>query len=795
MSITEFLHWIYGFIEHPWVILLVFAAIPVIYLILRHEFVKLKEEPAAKKKRKRLERFVLFFRTLIILCLLIAIASPFSQTEKTIEGDPYISILVDNSNSMQLLEDVSKELQERLEKKINVETKVIGSGESSNIGDGILSNLKPHGSVLLVSDCNANTGASLGDVALFASKLNASISVVKPVVKNKDAFVSIVGPSKTMEDSDTSFDVIIGKVGDISSVPLVVDIDGETVYNKVADGPVTRITKKLAKGVHKITARINVNDYFSQNNVFYKTIKVVPQPKIFLFSEKATPLLQLFRQVYEVDTAGDLPASLKDYYAIVINDLPASKLDPISDVLNEFVADGNGLVVVGGENSYENGNYKGSLFESILPVTVGEAEKKKGDTIIAIVIDISGSTGTPFGRFKSTADFSKAATIGIIRGLKPETRLAIVAFNSQAYLVSEPSMVFEKKGIENVIARLRWGGSTAASAGIMKAVQVISNFAGSKNIVFLSDGRPQNEAAALEAAKYAANLGIKIYSVGVGPTTNEQFMMDLAEITNGIYFRATEESKLNIIFGPVDEEKAKSSTMDLVVLNSNHFITQNLDPEAAVYGFNQVVPKNAARMLITTITGEPILNVWRLGLGRIASVATDDGSNWGSELLNKKNSKFWIRIVNWAIGDPERKSQAFIDAKDTRLGLPTEITVKSSVQPSAKGITFYKVDEDLYSGSVTPSDSGFQSVARAVFAVNYPLEYEMIGINPAMEIITQATGGKVFDKNDIQGMIDFAKTKATRTISTRKYHRLPFVVAAIVLFLIEIFIRRIARKE
>ncbi|OYT32661.1 hypothetical protein B6U93_01030, partial [Candidatus Woesearchaeota archaeon ex4484_78] len=463
--------------------------------------------------------------------------------------------------------------------------------------------------------------------------------------------------------------------------------------------------------------------------------------------------------------------------------------------LNEFVADGNGLVVVGGENSYENGNYKGSLFESILPVTVGEAEKKKGDTIIAIVIDISGSTGTPFGRFKSTADFSKAATIGIIRGLKPETRLAIVAFNSQAYLVSEPSMVFEKKGIENVIARLRWGGSTAASAGIMKAVQVISNFAGSKNIVFLSDGRPQNEAAALEAAKYAANLGIKIYSVGVGPTTNEQFMMDLAEITNGIYFRATEESKLNIIFGPVDEEKAKSSTMDLVVLNSNHFITQNLDPEAAVYGFNQVVPKNAARMLITTITGEPILNVWRLGLGRIASVATDDGSNWGSELLNKKNSKFWIRIVNWAIGDPERKSQAFIDAKDTRLGLPTEITVKSSVQPSAKGITFYKVDEDLYSGSVTPSDSGFQSVARAVFAVNYPLEYEMIGINPAMEIITQATGGKVFDKNDIQGMIDFAKTKATRTISTRKYHRLPFVVAAIVLFLIEIFIRRIARKE
>ncbi len=795
MNLTEILQWIYSFIEFPQVLLLILIIAPLLYILIKKDYVKFKEEPAVKKRRLKLRKFVFWSRTIIILLLLIAIASPYKQSEKTFKGDPYINILVDQSNSMNLFNDISQELKTKLEKYLNVETKIIATGDFSNIGDGILNNLEPHSSILLLSDSNANLGADIGDVALFASKLNASISVVQPEIKNNDASVAIYGADKVMDGSEASFDVVINKVGDISQVPLVVTIDGETVFNEVTQLNVIKITKKLAKGTHKITARINSADFFNQNNEFFKTIRVVSQPKIFLLSEKTTPLLNLFSQVYQVDSTTDLPSNLKDYYAIIINDMPASSLDYAASTLNDFVSDGNGLVVVGGENSYDLGNYKDSLFETLLPVRVGVGGRKEGDTIIAIVIDISGSTGTPFGRFESTADFSKAATIGIIRGLNPDTRLAIIAFNSNAYLVSEPSMVFEKKDIVSTIARLKWGGSTAMSSGIMKGIQVISSFGGSKNLIVLSDGRPQNELAALEAAKFASNAGIKIYSVGVGPTTNEQFMMDIAEISNGIYFRATEETKLNIIFGPSDTEKQKSNNMNLVVLNSNHFITQNLDLKASIFGFNQVIPKDAARQLITTITGEPILNVWRLGLGRIASMATDDGGNWAGQLLKEDNSKIWTRSVNWAIGDPERKSSSLVEAKDSRLGEPTEIFIKSSSQPVAQGITFYKVDDDSYVGTITPLTTGFHNAADAVFAVNYPLEYEFIGLNPSTNVITSATNGKIFKKDQIKEMVAFAKSKATRTISAKKYFRLPFILAAIMLFLIEIFIRRLISKE
>jgi len=793
--ITDLLNLAYAHLEQPWALLGILL-LPITYIILKKDFLKLQEEPEVTRQKKKLRKIMMFTRTIIFLCILIALASPYAQTDKTIEGDPYIQFIVDNSTSMSLFRSEANTIANNLRNKLNTEVKQAGSAESSNIGDAILSRIKPHSSILVYSDGHANAGAELGDVALFARKLNASISFVRPTIEHKDVGITVHGPSKTMEGSENTFYVQINRAGFKNPIPVSITIDGENVYSKTTAENVIPITKKLHKGTHKITATISAQDHFAQNNIFYKTVRVVPQPKILFFSEKSSPMLRLLQELYVVDNAGTLPENLEDYYGVIVNDIPASVLDPKTDQLNDYIAEGNGMIVFGGENSYEQGGYKDSLFETLLPVKVGSQEKKEGDIVIAIVIDVSGSTGSPFGTYKSTADFSKAATVGIIRGLRPDTRLAVIAFNSKAYLISEPSMVFEKRGIENTIARLKWGGSTATSAGLLKALNTISDFPGSKNIVLLSDGRPQNEAAALEAAKFAANMGTKIYTVGVGPTTNEQHMMDIAEISNGIYFRATEETKLNIIFGPVDEQQGQSSTIELAILNANHFITAAWEPEiATVHGFNQVVPKSAGRLLVTTTTADPILTTWRLGLGRVASMATDDGGQWASTLLQAPNSELISRTVNWAIGDPERKSQSFVDAKDTRIHEPTEVTIRSQTIPDAEGITFYKIDENLYSGTIVPEQSGFLQVAQATFAANYPYEYGNLGFSQELSTIAQSTGGKIFDPNDIEGMAKFAETKATRSISSREYYRWPFIIIALSLFLLEIFIRRIVRKE
>jgi uncharacterized membrane protein len=781
--------------EYPWVLLFAVVAIPLIWWLLRHDFVIFKEELIVKLQKKRVRRLMFFTRSALVILVLCALASPYAQNEKIIEGDAFVQLLVDNSTSMALFEDVSQALATKLEKKMNTEVKMVGSGATSNIGDSVLNNLQPHGSILLLSDGNVNSGANLGDVALFATKLNATINAIRLKPIRNDASVEVLGPSKTLENSDNTFTVYINRVGNIAGLHLTVTLDGETIYDQVTNDKAYQFTRRLPKGTHKITAKINSPDFFPNNNMFFKTVKVVPQPKVLLLSEKSSPMETLLKQLYVVDTAASLPSKLNDYYAVVVNDLPADHIDSSTDILNDFVADGNGMVVFGGENSFDKGNYRNSIFETMLPVLVGQPEKKEGDVAIAIVIDISGSAGAPFGRFASTSDFEKAAAIGIMQGLKVETPVAIIAFNNQAYLISEASPLFSKPGIEDIVTRIKWGGGTNIGAGLLKAISVLSEFSGSKNIVLLSDGKTQAAASAYEAAKFASNDGIKIYTVGVGPTTDEKTMMDIAEISNGIYFRATDESKLNILFGPVDEQAAKSGQMDLVILNKNHFITENFEPNATLYGFNQVSPKGAARLLATTTTGDPVLTIWRLGLGRVAAYSVDDGSKWAGSLLTSGNSRLIARTMNWAIGDPERKSASFIDAKDTRLDEPAEITVKSDVPPTAENVAFYKIDEDTYIGSILPTSVGFQSAAGAEFAVNYESEFGNLGMNPELEKITGSTGGKIFDANDINAIVEHAKTTAKRVISSRDYVRWPFIVLAIIIFIVEIFIRRLVRKE
>lgn len=777
----------YAYLENPYVLLLFIPVVILLFFILRRDFVKLKEEADVIRRKKELRRILFFTRSLMALLVLVAIASPYYDAQKTIEGDPYIKILVDNSSSMQLYEDFAYDLAQKLEKKLPVEVYSFGSAEHSDVGDAVLANLKPRDSIILVSDGNANVGSSLGDVGLFAAQLNSTVNAVMLNAVRDDAGVVVLGPAKTQEGVPNTFTVLVSEVGS-PKYELEVNLDGRKV--KLDEN--RQFVETFDYGYHKIVASLMSEDYFGQNNVYYKTVKVVPKPEIYYWTEAPSPMQTLLSQMYVVQSGSTLP-DLSDYYAVAVNNIPAEKANPSSEKITDFVADGNGMVVFGGEAAFDKGNYRNSVFESILPVFVGAPGKKEGEINIILVIDISGSTGAAFGDEK-TVDVEKALALGVLNDLSLNDRLGVVAFNSEAYLVSEPSYVYEKKGLEDRVARLSDGGGTFITAGLMKAIALLERLQGSKNIILISDGKTQSESSARDTARLAHNQGIKIYTVGVGPSTNELVMQDIAAIANGIYFRATDSSRLKLLFGDVEEQEI-GDTMSLVVLNPNHFITADYYPEAAIHGFNNVVPKTSARLLLTTTTGEPILTVWRLGLGRIAALSTDDGSNWNSDMLASPNSKVVSRIFNWVIGDPDRKSKEFVDIKDTRVFEATELVVRSQEPPKAEGHSFYKTGDDLYSSSITPALTGFQEVLGAAFAVNYPSEYELLGMSGELETVVFNTGGKIFDRNDIDGMVKHTITRSRREMVTKENLRWPFVMAVVVLFLIEIFIRRVIKQE
>ena len=85
----------------------------------------------------------------------------------------------------------------------------------------------------------------------------------------------------------------------------------------------------------------------------------------------------------------------------------------------------------------------------------------------------------------------------------------------------------------------------------------------------------------------------------------------------------------------------------------------------------------------------------------------------------------------------------------------------------------------------------FHNLLGADVAVNYNSEYKDLGLNSEFTSLVGQTGGKVFEKDDIETLIDFIKEKSKRIKVNSTEFKWPFVIIAIILLLFEIFLRRV----
>jgi uncharacterized membrane protein len=722
-----------------------------------------------------------------------------------VPGDLTITLLIDNSTSMQLFDtSFVPNLRSELEKRLPVKSTHISSPMESNIGDGILNNLEKDRNILLVSDGQATSGTNMLDVLLFASSLNSSISAIKLNPVHEDISVSINGPSKTIADVENLYKVKTRQVVMEGSQPqsfrLIIGVDDQIVYDNVTTHEEYTFVQNFSDGYHKIVARIvpttPERDHFAENNVFYKTTHVIPKPKVLLVTQAESALKEVLDELYEVTATNTLPEDKDDYdpyYAVVLNDLAIEKLKDM-DGLSDYVIEGNGLFVVGGYNSFDNGGYGGSAFESILPVKVGAGELRRGDSNIAIVMDISGSF-TEKGVQTTALSTSKAMAYHVIENINEKNSVGVVAFDEWPYLVApmEPLFVTKIDTLSKIERLQGKGGQTDFSAGLKGAFNLLRGKTGSKNVIFISDGYTWSNIVkqnAIDVAKAMKEYGIKIYTIGIGRNLDEQFLRELTTHGGGIYFNADTSNRLSILFGE-PEKKDVGTAFSLFAIDPYHFITEDLDISAVLYGYNQVVPKANAHLLITTDSGEPAVVVWRHGVGRVATLTVFSSGNNLGELLDRRNSKLMTRIVNWVIADPERKNDFFVDIQDARANKTSEIIVRTKKYPKVQGLEFSKIDTNTYRAYYINQNIGFKAVLGAIYGVNYDWEYQLTGFNPELGTLVSSSNGKLFEPGQIEEIVEHVKSVSRRTVSEKVLFRDFFIIIALILLTLEIVGRRI----
>ncbi len=204
---------------------------------------------------------------------------------------------------------------------------------------------------------------------------------------------------------------------------------------------------------------------------------------------------------------------------------------------------------------------------------------------IIIASDISGSMLAE--DFKpNRLEASKEVAMNFIDG-RPTDRIGLVVFSSEAF--TQCPLTTNHSVLKNLFTDIHSGmidDGTAIGDGLATAVNRLrKSQAVSKVIILLTDGiNNQGAIDPMTAAEIAKLYGIRVYTIGVGTLgmapypfktpfgiqyqsvdvkIDEALLKQIAELTNGKYFRATNKQKLEEIYKEIDKlEKSKIDVME-----------------------------------------------------------------------------------------------------------------------------------------------------------------------------------------------------------------------------------------
>ena len=153
---------------------------------------------------------------------------------------------------------------------------------------------------------------------------------------------------------------------------------------------------------------------------------------------------------------------------------------------------------------------------------------------IALVLDCSTSMQGP------RLDIVKATSIELIRQLKAEDFLSIIAFNDRAEVVLPAAQYAHNHKSEGRIRTLQTAGGTENFQGLYAGLAEINRHLNRRfinHMILITDGHTYgDEKSCKELAQRAAKEGIGISCLGIGSNWNDAFLDEIARITGGSCF-------------------------------------------------------------------------------------------------------------------------------------------------------------------------------------------------------------------------------------------------------------------
>ncbi len=223
---------------------------------------------------------------------------------------------------------------------------------------------------------------------------------------------------------------------------------------------------------------------------------------------------------------------------------------------------------------------------------------------IMLALDISGSMLA--GDFTpNRIEASKDVAASFISG-RPDDRIGIVLFGGESF--TQCPLTTDHQVLINLLHEVNVGiienQSTAIGLGLSNAVKRLKDSeAKSRVVILVTDG--VNNAGSVDpltAAEIAKTFGIRVYTIGVGThgtapypfrdafnniiyqqmevKIDEDILRQISKMTNGDYFRATNNLKLKQIYSEIDQ-------LEKSIINVKHYSRKY--EEFRIFAFSALV--------------------------------------------------------------------------------------------------------------------------------------------------------------------------------------------------------------
>ena len=477
------------------------------------------------------------------------------------------------------------------------------------------------------------------------------------------------------------------------------------------------------------------------------------------------------------------PLELMPYDAVIFADvsadlLLATQIQAMHDAIRNL---GVGFLMVGGPGSFGPGGWQGSPVADALPVSLKITNKKilpKG--AIAIILHTC--------EFPQGNSWAKRITKRAIQVLNPQDLVGVLAqtMNGDEW-VFDLTPASEYPQLVPVINNAQIGDmGTFGTTMQLGLKSLVESDAASRHMIIISDGDAQAPTPGL-LQEFIDNQ-ISVSTVAVFPHNGDvSTLQQIAGLTKGRFYYPSDPNQLPSIF--VKEARTlrrsqlqiRSFVPDVTGVDT---VLRGITESPELHGYVLTSPREDPQAVVVlsapqteseAAAGEeeqdPILAIWRYGLGVSAAWTSDLTDRWARDWvewerfqpfvnqlltrISRTRREQFLRIYTYVNGGEGVVVVEDFHPEETLLDMAVSVTGPNGyeetrairqIAPRRYQVSMPLKGEGRYQVMVSASDGTREESAYAGFIVSYSPEYLRFRADPiVLQEIAEATGGKVWE--------------------------------------------------